>query len=185
MNILDLIPNLALIKTAAISIVLTAALTFAYTWYTSKVNEAVTSAVTTIQLDLAKQSLKIVNERDNASLALTEKVNQIELQKQKQMHIADAKYNSLLARFNSFTGLSERPKGTDNTNSSSNAASTSDSEASSRENFGRLYREDAIFLAEYARTTEELKISLLSCYKQYDQVKQDVAEFEAKSKSTK
>lgn len=185
MNVLQLIPNLALIRNIAITIVVTAALTHAYSWHNAKVKKATESVINSIQLDMSRQSLKLFNERDNANIALTEKVNQIELQKQKQMRIADAKYNSLLAAFNGFNGLSERPKTTSSTDTSNDPTSTSNTEATTGVNFGRLYREDAIFLAGYARSTEEIKIALLSCYKQYDQVKLDVAEFEAKSKLAK
>lgn len=185
MNILQLIPNLAMIKAVAITIVLTAALTHAYNWHTSKVKEAIESSVNIIQLDLAKQSLKVINERDNASIALVEKVKQIEYKNKEQLRIANEKYNSLLASFNSFNGLSHRPSATSSTDSSNKPESTRDSEATSGSNYGRLYREDAIFLADYSRATEELKIALLSCYKQYDQVKQDVSEFEAKSNRSK
>ena len=100
MNVLQLIPNLALIRNIAITIVVTAALTHAYNWHNAKVKEATESVINSIQLDMSRQSLKLLNERDNANIALTEKVNQIELQKQKQMRIADAKYNSLLVAFN-------------------------------------------------------------------------------------
>lgn len=55
--------------------------------------------------------------------------------------------------------------------------SSSDAEASSREIIGELSRANADDLIEYATDAEEIKISLIQCYKDYDSVKQVLDEY--------
>ena len=172
--------NFTQIKYLILMALVSSVLFFGYNWHMSEVNKAVTAAVTAIQLDISKKSLKLINAAEAETIALTEKVNQIDLQKKKQMRDADAKYNRLLADFNSFNGLSKRPERTGHSSTSGTSNPTSDSEITRENNFGRLYREDAIFLSDYARTTEELKLELLACYDKYDSVRNTLIEFTKK-----
>jgi len=162
-----IILNITLIKmiigVALVSIVLT----FAYTWHTNKVNTAVKQATDSIKLELTQKSLKALEHRDSVVLELNQKVKLLDLQTEKQMRAATAKYNSLLADYDSFSRLSKRPEGKPDS-SSTYGRTTETTEATTGSNFGRLYREDAIFLADYARTTETLKVGLVACYQQYD-----------------
>lgn len=172
------------IKALISVVVITAGITFAYSWHTSKVQEVVSSATNKIKLDLATQSLKALEQRDRANQELQEKVQSIELQAQKQMRDSTAKYNRVLADFNYFSRLSERSKstGTTGSNASTNPANTTDAEATTGDNFGRLYRKDAINLIDYARDTERLRINLLACYQQYDDVQEQLKNLNQLSK---
>jgi len=161
--------NIVLIKTFIGVALVSVVLTFAYTWHTNKVNAAVKQATDSIKLELSQQSLKAIEHRDSVVLALNEKVKLLDLQTEKQMRTANAKYNSLLASYDSFSRLSKRPEGAASS-SGTDSRTTETTEATTGSNFGRLYREDAIFLADYARTTETLRLGLLACYEQYDLV---------------
>lgn len=161
--------NIALIKTIIGVALVSVLITFAYTWHTNKVNAAVIQATDSIKLELTQKSLKALEHRDSIVLELNQKVKLLDLQTEKQMRSANAKYNSMLTSFNSFNGLSNRTEGTSG-GSSTDGRTTETTEATAGNNFGRLYREDAIFLADYARTTETLKLGLLHCYEQYDLV---------------
>ena len=167
--------NLALIKLGIISTVIAGA----YIWHVQDVNHKVEQAVTaernSLLVQYSKQAIKL---QDNAYLAevnLQNKIKRITDDKQKELSSVNAKYLNLL------NWLSTQSSNTGKQTSVSNG--TSNPESTTGANRQGLLQGDAIGVTEFnhsaieligfAKQTEELKVYLLSCYKQYDQVLED------------
>lgn len=171
--------NLALMKLVIISAVIAGA----YIWHVQDVNHKVEQAVTTernsLLVQYSKQAIKL---QDNAYLAevnLQNKIKRITDDKQKELSSVNAKYLDLL------NWLSTQSSNTGKQTSISNG--TSNTESTTGANQQGLLQGDAIGVTElnhsaieligFAKQTEELKVYLLSCYKQYDQVLEDQQKF--------
>ena len=171
--------NLTLIKLTLVSAVIAGA----YIWHVQDVNHKVEQAVTaernSLLVQYSKQAIKL---QDNAYLAevnLQNKIKRITDDKNKELSSVNAKYLDLLnwlstqsSNTGKQTGISNgtsNPESTGGTNQQGlfqgNAASTWE------------FNKSAIELIGFAKQTEELKVYLLSCYKQYDQVLEDQQRF--------
>lgn len=164
-------------------VIISAVIAGAYIWHvqdvTHKVEQAVITERNSLLVQYSKQAIKL---QDNAYLAevnLQNKIKRITDDKQKELSSVNAKYLDLLnwlSAQSSNTGKQTSiPNGTSNTESTSGA------------NRQGLLQGDAIGVTEFnnsaieligfAKQTEELKVYLLSCYKQYDQVLEDQQKF--------
>ena len=146
-----------------------------YFWYRGKVNTAVKVAVTGLQLDIAKQSMKLQDRATEATWKLEENVLTLRKKKDAEIQIANAKYNTLAQ------WVRAQPASAGSNNSSANGASTT--ESAGRDSIGILYRQNASDLAEYAKDAETLRQELLACYSQYDLVKTDMDKFKKNNSS--
>ena len=147
----------------------------AYFWYRGKINTAVKVAVTGVQLDIAKQSMKLQERATEATWKLEENVLVLRNKKDAEIKLANTKYDSL-AKW-----VRDQPKSSGNNNSVPGSASTT--ESAGRDSIGILYRQNASDLAEYAKDAETLRQELLACYSQYDLVKTDMDAFKKNNSS--
>jgi len=156
----------------------------AKSWHNQVVQSAVTSAVL--------QNTQEINSK------YTDKLNDLKLQQEINQKVLDnktkdtlkEKQNALQASTNKYNDLLEwvraQPSSTTNdTSSESNILGyPRDSESTGSILNNGLLRKDAIDLAEYAQRTQELKVYLNSCYRQYDEVKGTVDAFTKKHNGT-
>lgn len=167
--------NLALIKLTLVSAVIAGA----YIWHVQDVNHKVEQARTNernaLVIQYSKQAIKL---QDNAYLAevnLQNKIKRITDDKNKELSSVNAKYLDLL------NWLSAQSNNTGKQTSVSNG--TINPEGTGGINQQGLLQGDARNLIEFAKSTEELKVYLLSCYKQYDQVLEDQQKYRTENTS--
>jgi len=149
--------------------------TGAYFWYKSKINTAVKVAVTSLELEYAKQNLKIKDRAVEATWELEKNVLTLRKERDESIKNADTKYSNLVKWINT-----NRVRNTDQASSGSNvsvANSTGTTEVRPEDYFGILYRQDAINLATFANEAETVRINLLACYNQYDLVRDSLIKF--------
>lgn len=171
-----MIPLLSFFSGWQVKLALVAALIFgAWMWHKAEVKIAVSEAEQRIELQYAREIFKIKNKANEESIALKGKVETQRKETNAKLKDADVRYNDLLAWLQSQS--SSTPSNNGVSNNSSNAESTRGTY------FGGLYTEDAIALAESSRSAERLKIELLACYKQYDEVKDTLDNFRIKNAS--
>lgn len=159
-----------------IKIVIVLALLFgAWTWHKAQISMAVSEAEQRIELQYAREMFKLKDRANEESILLKQKIEIQRKTTNAKLKDADARYNDLVAWLQS---QSSSPTGNNGvSNNPSNAESTRGTY------FGGLYTEDAIALAESSRSAERLKIELLACYKQYDEVKDTLDNFKIKNTS--
>lgn len=149
-----------------------------YLWHILEVESKVQEVTYELNQEYMESSYKLILKSNQKTQELKAKVQTIEKDKQDELKKASASYNNLRKWIASSR---VRNNNNESTDSSPDTRSTSDSESTSNLDFGRLSQRNAEFLANYARATEELKIELLSCYKQYDQVKDTLDQFRAEN----
>ena len=157
-----------------IKLVIIAALLFgAWLWHKSEIKIAVSTAEQRLELQYAREIFKLKDRANEESIALKNRIESQRKTTDAKLKDADARYNDLLAWLSAQSGSSTSNIGV--SNNPSNAESTRGTY------FGGLYTEDAIALAESSRAAEKLKIELLACYKQYDEVKETLDNFRLKN----
>lgn len=157
------------IKAGIAVIVLSSCLTASYFWHKSEVKIAVSKAEIALIAKYKKQSDLLEAKSKKASSKLKD-------QQQKSDKEKDAKVKQLDTELDAFVaGLLNRPERPEVT--SSNTRDSSNAESTKGATGAELYRSDAEVLARYATKAEQLKIELLACYKQYDEVKQVLDKF--------
>lgn len=134
----------------------------AYFWHISEVKVAVNEAVTQIEAQVTKERFKLLDKANDESYKLKEQIAKNKQEKDRELQIANTKYNNLVAWLRNLPST---------TGSSDSAGDTGDSKDRSEEIIGRLSRANAELLARYGQDTEELKIHLQQCYRDYDAVK--------------
>lgn len=145
-----------------IIISLIAALFLTHNWQVNKaVNKAVAEQVAINNKKIQELEIKSLK----AESELKDKVQAIKGEKDAQIKAIDRKYSTTIA------SLRSRPE---RSTSSNSTASTCNAESTKGATGKELYRNDAEFLIRFARDTEELKLSLQSCYQQYDTVKEQL-----------
>lgn len=171
-----MIPMLSFFSGWQVKLVLVAALIFgAWVWHKSEIKIAVSAAEQRLELQYAKEIFKLKDKANEESIALKNRIESQRKTTDAKLKDADARYNDLLAWLSAQSGNSTSNNGV--SNNPSNAESTRGTY------FGGLYTEDAIALAESSRSAERLKIELLACYKQYDEVKDTLDNFRIKNAS--
>lgn len=146
------------VKVALALVVISAA----YFWHLSTVKVAVNEAVMQIEARVTKERFKLLDRANDESYRLKEQISKNKQEKDRELQIANTKYNNLLAWLRNLPST---------TGSSDSTGDTRDSKDRSEEIIGRLSRANAELLARYGQDTEELKIHLQQCYRDYDAVK--------------
>jgi hypothetical protein len=157
----------------------------AYVWHVNTLNNAVEQAVinerNSLVVQYSKQAIKL---QDNAYLAevqLQDKIKRITDDKNKALSDSNAKYNDLLKWLQSQSNGGSTGKQTSVSNSTSTGESTKGTNGQGllQGNATDTIRLDGplVDLIEFARSTEELKLYLLTCERQYDQVLEDQRKF--------
>lgn len=158
-----MMPILSFLSGWQVKVILVLALLFgAYVWHRSEVKIAVNEAVTAIEAQASRERFKLLDRANKESFKLKEQIAKNKQEKERELQIADTKYKSLVAWVWNLPST---------TSSSNSAGSTGNSEDRSEEIIGELRRSNAEALAGYAYQTEELKVNLLACYRDYDAVK--------------
>ena len=156
-----------------------------YAWHANTLSNAVEKAVVnernSLVVQYSKQAIKL---QDNAYLAevqLKAEIKKVTDDKQKALSDSNAKYNNLLK------WLSKQPNSssTGKQNSISNSTSTGESTKGTngqgllQGNAENTAKPDEAFLdlLLFAKSTEELKVHLLTCERQYDKVVEDQQKF--------
>lgn len=171
-----MIPMLSFFSGWQIKLVIIAALLFgAWLWHKSEIKIAVSAAEQRLELQYAREIFKLKDRANEESIALKNRIESQRKTTDVKLKDADARYNDLLAWLSAQSGGSTSNIGV--SNNPSNAESTRGTY------FGGLYTEDATALAESSRSAERLKIELLACYKQYDEVKDTLDNFRIKNAS--
>lgn len=157
------------VKSVVITAIITGVLSSFYFWHTSEVKIAVTKAETALIAKYKEQADLLEAKSKKAS-------SKIKDQQQKSDKEKDAKVKQLDTELDAFiAGLLNRPERPEVT--SSNTRDSSNAESTKGATGAELYRNDAEVLARYATKAEQLKIELLACYRQYDEVKQVLDKF--------
>ncbi len=115
---------------------------------------------------IAEYNTKIIalqNKIDLETIKLEAKVKDITDAKQIEINALSANYESVIA---SLRKRPNRPTSTSNLNSS-----TCTTEGKTGAYPAELFAEDAKDFIDFARDSEELRLNLIQCYKQYDEVK--------------
>ena len=133
-----------------------------YFFHVSEVKIAVNEAVTAIEAQTTKERFKLLDRANEESFKLKEQIAKTKQEKERELQIADTKYRDLLHWLRNLPST---------TSGSGSTRSTGNSEDRSEEIIGELRRSNAEALAGYAYQTEELKVNLIACYRDYDAVK--------------
>lgn len=162
MNLIDWKMKLAAVVIALVAL---------FGWHTYKVKIAVHEAVVQVETNYAKEKLKLMEKSMAETQALKDAMEKQKKVKDEQVKTATAKYNN----------LSEWVRNLPSTSTSSVPGDSSARENGSEDIIGELRRRNAQDFVNYSRTTEALKIEVLSCYRQYDQVKTTLDDFRKNS----
>ena len=162
---------------AVITLIVSAGIS-AKIWHNAKINAAVKQATTSLQLDYAKEYIKLQDRSDEQEVKLKTEIDKIRKDNDEKLKVANSKYNALSSWVNS---LPKQP--TSSTGSGSQVSNNpGDSEDGSKDVIGVVRRQDASDLAKYASDAEEVRLGLLACYAQYDSVKTTLDKFKEENK---
>ena len=164
--------------------VITAVLIGLYFWHmqdvTTKVEQARINEHNTLSIQYSKQAIKLQDSAYLAQVQLEQRTKRIIDDKNKQLYGVNTKYVDLLSWLSAQSNGNPR-KQTSVSNSTSDSESTTGTNGQGllQENANNTTRPDEplIELIEFAKQTEELKVYLLSCYQQYDQVLEEQQRF--------
>jgi len=143
-------------------------------WHKYEVRVAVNEYAVTQKMEYAKEFTRLTEANLKTKEELNARVKALKENKDAEIKTINARYDSII------TGMQHRPSRQESQGNSTN--STSNSESPKGTTGAGLYKEDANFLAGYARDTERLKIELIQCYKQYEDVQKTVNNFVVKYK---
>ena len=133
-----------------------------FAWHKVIVHEAVTEAVAEVELQTQREKFKLLDKANNESIRLKEQIAKNKQEKDRELQIANSKYNNLLAWVRNLPSQ---------TSGGSSTGNPGDSEAGREEVIAELRRRHAADLAKYSFDAEEVKIALQQCYRDYDAVK--------------
>lgn len=157
----------------AISLVVISA---AYFWHLSEVRVAVNESVMQIEAQVTKERFKLLDKANEESFKLKEQIAKNKQEKDRELQIANTKYNNLLAWVRNLPST---------TGSSDSTGDSRDSEAGREEVIAELRRKNAESFAEYSHRAEEVRISLMQCYRDYEAVKKARDDFVEENASRK
>jgi hypothetical protein len=146
----------------------------AFFWHKSEVKIAVNEYAVSQRLEYTKEFTRLTEANAKTKVELAEKVKAIKDSKDAEIKSINARYDAII------TGMQHRPSRQDYRGNIT--TDTSATESPKGTTGAGLYKEDANFLAGYARDTEKLKVELIQCYKQYDDVRTTVNKFIEKYK---
>ena len=157
----------------AISLVVISA---AYFWHLSEVRVAVNESVMQIEAQITKERFKLLDKANEESFKLKEQIAKNKQEKDRELQIANTKYNNLLAWVRNLPST---------TGSSDSTGDSRDSEARREEVIAELRRRHATDLAKYSFDAEEVRIALQQCYRDYEAVKKARDDFVEENASRK
>jgi hypothetical protein len=134
-----------------------------FVWHRVEVNKAVTQATNELKLEYSKEVFRQIEIAKDESIKLKKEKEKADAEYKKNLASANARYESL------HRWLSNLPK---HHSASDNPGNPGDAESRPKDIVGKLSRADGENLAQYGLTTETLRQGLLSCYRQYDTVKE-------------
>lgn len=141
---------------------------FLFGFHKVQVQKAVSKASAEIHTKYKEKEQEIKLQSMQESKILQEKITSLEKDKRNAIKTADASAKSLRDWMYGLPATSIRENST---------RDSPDRKDTAREVIGGLHRADANDLIEYAYDTEQLKIHLISCYKEYDSVKKVLDDF--------
>ena len=170
-----------LIKITAVLVIVIAT----YAWHANTLSNAVEQARTNernaLVVQYSKQAIKL---QDNAYLAevqLKAEIKKVTDDKQKALSDSNAKYNDLLKWLSTQPNRGSTGKQTSISNGTSTGEGTKGTNGQGllQGNAENTARPDEAFLdlLLLAKSTEELKVHLLTCERQYDKVVEDQQKF--------
>ena len=127
------------------------------------VHQAKVETKAAIELEYKARVTEVQSQADATTATLKEKLEKVQDEKQTQVTSANAKYNALLASLR---------KQSSSTNSENPSSVSSDPEVTRGNNEERFPRGTSERLAAEAYRAEVIRADLLSCYKQYDEVRE-------------
>lgn len=156
-----------------VKLLLVAALLFgAWAWHAKEVSVAVSKAEQRIELQYAREVFKLKDRANTESILLKQKI-------EKQKETTDAKIKAANAKYDLLNVWLQSQPGSNSNNGVSGDSTTASNPG--RTYFGGLYREDALALAESSNSAEQLKLRLLACHQQYNEVQQSLEDFRLKN----
>lgn len=161
--------NLLILKTIVIGSVLASILSYGYFWHKSEVKIEVNKAEMALIEKYKKQNNLLEQKANKATVTLKQNQDKIVKEKDAKIKQLDTDINTLIV---SLLNRPDRPK-----ISSNYTRNPFNPEDTAKGTGAGLYKPDAEFLAGYASNTERLKIELIACYKQYDEVKTNIDTF--------
>ena len=134
-----------------------------FAYHKVEVNKAVTQATNELRLEYSKEVFRQIEIAKDESIKLKQEKEKADAEYKKNLASANARYRKLS---DWVRNLPKYPSGGDN------PGDTGDAETRPEDIVGELRREHAEELAGYSLRAETLRQGLLSCYKQYDTVKE-------------
>lgn len=137
--------------------------------HNKQVDKAVNAAYTQMENESNKRLLTLMKKADAESIELKAKIKEQQDEKQIAIDDINKRHAAIIA------GLRNRPERP--TSQGNYTASTGNAESTAGAYPAELFREDAEDFAAIGKAADELKIYLLQCYRQYDEVKDSVEKF--------
>ena len=150
--------------------IITALLLSLYFWHVSEVKIAINKAEMHLVQRYNKEINALETKAEQSTKILQAVIETNNKEKQIELEKSNRKYNDLQQWVRNLPST---------TRSSDHPGDSSDPEASSREIIAELRRADAIAFADYSFRAEEVRLSLVQCYKDYDSVKDTLDAFRA------
>ena len=172
--LVKLLPTKALAKFLTNAAICVLAVAGTYYWHAGKVQEAENQ----IRVELAQTAKRQIDQLTINALRveseLKDQIRKVEDDKQIQKAIDADRINDLVA------SLRNRPER--RTSESNLPGDSCNCEATAGSTGAGLYKEDGIFLIGEAARAESVKVELLACYRQYDEVKSVMDKFKENNK---
>ncbi len=162
------IPTPTLIKISLVSAVLAASGLYAYTWHKTAVNEAVTNAKNALLVDQQKQTIKLLARQHEVNSALNILIQERNKKHAKDIDDLNSKHVAAIA------SVRNRPSRAIVRTETVVVTDTCNREATTGCYPSQLYREDAELAINYSRDAEQVRLALLKCYGDYDEVKNKI-----------
>jgi ribosome-binding ATPase YchF (GTP1/OBG family) len=150
----NLLTKLLIILSLAVGLI------FAYNRHIDSVRSEVAAE---LSQEYNRNLIVLQNKVDSKSEELVAKIKEIEYDKNLEINSLSANYESII---DGLRKRASRPTSKSNLNSG-----TGNSESKTGAYPAELFAEDAKAFIDFARDTEELRLNLIQCYKQYDEVK--------------
>ncbi len=150
----------SLLTKLLIILALVSGLIFAYTQHIDSVRSEVTAE---LSQEYNRNLLELQGKVDSKSEELVAKVKEIEYDKNIELNSISTHYESIIS---GLRNRANRPTSQSNLDSSPGNA-----ESKTGAYPAELFAEDAKAFIDFARDTEELRVNLIQCYKQYDEVR--------------
>lgn len=145
-----------------------------YFWHVAQLEIAVNKAETQLVQKYKKEISLLEDKAKHSTEVLTAAIESNNKERKIELQNSTRKYNDLrewLRKLPSKTSESDLPR------------DSTDSEDRARETIAELRRADAITLGEYSFRAEEVRLSLVQCYKDYDSVKDTLDAFREDNRS--